>query len=192
MYERLDSQIAHYASELTADVNLTPQEARGVATAVAIEVRDPRFRRDKVIIGHVPLRARYDELGAFQRWMDLSMDTEDPAVTRARVIVQNYICFVYLPESLFEDLNSGSQPGSVLRRCAAFLTTHRVHAFRNAIAHADWTYSPDFAAIDFWKRDGSSFNVSQQELNFWQTLSRGVAYPAVTSLVAASEPARSW
>lgn len=141
----------------------------------------------------VPLAARIDELRAFQRWMDLTINSHDAAVARARIIVQNYVCFVYLPESLFKALLSGSQRGSVIRRCTSFLTSNPVRAFRNAMAHANWAYSPDFAGIDFWAKKGSDsdepmtkFSVSQQDLEFWQALSRVVAYVVVTRFDAPS------
>jgi hypothetical protein len=112
-----------------------------------------------------------------------------PAVTRAQVIVQNYICFVYLGEATFRALRKVAPTGSVLKRCCQFLTDNPVRAFRNALSHSNWTYRADFRGLVFWARKGSDpteemsrFEVDQQELNFWQSLSRAVAYAAYTSL----------
>ena len=114
-----------------------------------------------------------------------------PAITRAQVIVQNYVCFVYLDEACFRALRKTSKPGSVTRRCCEYLTDNPIRAFRNAIAHSNWTYTPDFRGLVYWARKGSDpyealfrFEVAQRELDFWQALSRGVAYAAYTSIEA--------
>ena len=127
---------------------------------------------------------------AFQTFMDSASAVHgNPATTRAQVIVQNYVCFVYLGEACFRALLIASKPGSVSRRCCKFLTDNPVRAFRNAIAHANWNYASDFGGSVFWARKSaapheplSRFEVSQPELDFWQTLSRGVAYAAYTVL----------
>jgi hypothetical protein len=82
-----------------------------------------------------------------------------------------------------------AKPGSVTRRCCEYLTDNPIRAFRNAIAHSNWTYAPGFSGLVYWARKGSNpdealsrFEVGQRELDFWQTLSRGVAYAAYTSI----------
>jgi hypothetical protein len=201
-YERLDEQLARFEATLATAARLDPDEARKVATTIAAEVRflDAEARSEVLAASPVPLSARIDELMAFQRWMELASGVADPAVTRAQVIVQNYVCFVYLSESCFKALRKVSRPESVTRRCAVYLTDHPVRSFRNAIAHANWTYSSDFSKLVFWARRGtdpgeplSQFSVPQVDLDFWQALSRTVAYAAFTSLeaVAAKRPLRT-
>ena len=116
------------------------------------------------------------------------------AMTRAKVIVQNYVCFVYLGEACFRALRKTSTPGSITWRCCVYLTDNPIRAFRNAIAHSNWTYARDFRGLVFWARMGSNpdealsrFEVSQTDLNFWQALSRGVAYAAYTSIEAVEQ-----
>lgn len=43
-YERLDEQMARFTSKLTAEVELSSEEAQSVATTVANEIQDPRFQ----------------------------------------------------------------------------------------------------------------------------------------------------
>ena len=57
------------------------------------------------------------------------------------------------------------------------------------MAHANWTYRGDFGAIIYWARKGDApdepmqrFEVVQDELTFWQALSRCVAYSAFSNL----------
>jgi len=64
-----------------------------------------------------------------------------------------------------------------------------IRAFRNAIAHANWKYKGDFSGIIFWARKGNQKNesltkweVNQEDLNFWQALSRCTGYVVLTEL----------
>lgn len=193
-YERLDSQLKAFSDRLMKAVGLQEAETGKVATLVAADVRflEPAARAQVRAASPVPLLDRLDELRAFQEWMDLASGIGgNPAVTRAQVIVQNYVCFVYLGEACFRVLRTTSKPCSATRRCCQYLTDNPIRAFRNAIAHSNWTYARDFGGLVFWARKGldpgevlSRFEVSQEDLNFWQTLSRGVAYAAYTSLEA--------
>jgi hypothetical protein len=152
--------------------------------------RDPR-----VVYPNHAVKRVLDELRAFQAFMDGATGSPNPAVIRAQVIVQNYLCFVYLGEACFRALLKTSKPGSVTRRCCKYLTDNPVRAFRNAIAHSNWTYTPDFGGLVFWARKGSDdteppsrFEIEQRELDFWQTLSRGVAYASYTTLETFAQP----
>lgn len=191
-YGLLDAQLAPFAEKLVTAVGLDQREARIVATSIAAGVRflEPSSRAAIFAASPVPLQDRVDELLAFQAFMDAASATRrSPAITRAQVIVQNYVCFVYLSEACFRALLKGSKPGSVTRRCCKFLTDNPVRAFRNAIAHSNWMYASDFSGLAFWARKGSApsepamrFEVSQNELDFWQSLSRAVAYAAYTTM----------
>ena len=86
-------------------------------------------------------------------------------------------------------LQKVAAPGSVTKRSCKFLTDNPVRAFRNAVAHANWQYRADFKALIYWARKGSDpaeelarFEVTQDDLGFWQALSRSVAYAAYTNL----------
>lgn len=191
-YQHLDRQIGAFSRELAALVGLQVSETGTVATSIAAETRffGPAARAAIVAASPVPLRDRITELTAFQAFMDyVPRASTNPALTRAQVITQNYVCFVYLSEACFRALLKESKSGSVTRQCCKFLTNNPVRAFRNAIAHSNWTYAANFDGLIFRARKGSDqnepltrFELSQSELDFWQTLSRGVAYAAYTSL----------
>jgi hypothetical protein len=195
-YRQLDRQLGAFSGGLRTAVGLTGDEAEKVATLVAAEVRflEPSQRAAVFAASPVPLHNRLEELTAFQAFMDTASRTHgNGPLTRAQVIVQNYVCFVYLSEACFFALRKNSKAGSVSQRCCKFLTDNPVRAFRNAIAHSNWNYTPDFGGLEFWARKGSDpnealsrFEVSQNELSFWQALSRGVAYAAYTSIDAAA------
>jgi hypothetical protein len=200
-YRQLDRQLGAFSGGLRTAVGLTGDEAEKVATTVAAEVRflEPSQRAAVFAASPVPLHNRLEELTAFQAFMDTASRIRgDPALTRAQAIVQNYVCFVYLSEACFRALLKNSKASSVTRRCCKFLTDNPIRAFRNAIAHSNCSYAPDFAGLVFWARKGSDaneplsrFEVSQNDLDFWQALSRGVAYAAYTSIETAGPKHRA-
>jgi hypothetical protein len=191
-WQTLDAQLARWSTRLMHDCKIAEDDGRKLATNIASEIRFlPQNAKDDIVAASpVPLVDRLQELHAFQGWMDtVHRSSQSPYIIRAQVTTQNYICFLYLPESCFRVLSKAAPPGSVTRKCSQFLTNNPIRAFRNAIAHANWTYRNDFGAIIYWARKGDApdepmqrFEVVQEELSFWQALSRCVAYSAFSNL----------
>lgn len=185
-WQRLDAQMATFEDRLANAVKLSPQASQKLATSIAADIRflSPKQKREILNSSPVPIGDRLSELQAFQDFMDFAYDAvrDKPYLSRAQALIQNYICFVYLPEGCFRAIAKVCPRDSVAKRCARFLDDNPVRAFRNAIAHANWRYRSDFEAIIFWSRKGSNpddplveFEVEQGELDFWQALSRCVA-----------------
>jgi hypothetical protein len=191
-WKHLDTQMQSFSARLTSEVKLNQEMASKLATTIASDVRFLSMEQKAEInaASPVPLADRLNELKAFQGWMDQACTIRNnPHVTRAQVLSQSYICFVYLPESCFRILAKVCPSGSAAKKCAQFLSNNPVRAFRNAVAHANWTYRADFNAIVYWARKGSDpneplekFEVEQADLSFWQALSRCVAYVAYSNL----------
>jgi hypothetical protein len=135
----LDAQIAAFRTQLKTKVGIEGDIAGKLATTVAGELRFLPVEAKNEILQATPVdvTARWSELTAFQAFMDqvAAGGTAHPAVVRAQVLCQNYVCFVYLGEALFRILAKSAPPGSTSRKCARFLTDNPVRAFRNAIAH---------------------------------------------------------
>lgn len=191
----LDTQLATFGRRLCAEVGLAQNEASMVATLIAAEVRFlPADLKDEIRrASPVSIDARYDELRAFQDWSDYATSIKGvPSITRASVIVQNYVCFAYLKDACFEVIARRASPESVVARVSAYLSSWPVRDFRNAFSHANWCYDDTFSGLNCWvlidarKRDGKmrEFHISQADLNFWQSLSRGAAYAAYEQLRA--------
>ena len=191
--QHLDRQLANFSTDLQSQVGLTADEAQKVATLVPADVRFlPKGVKAEIeAASPVPLSARRDELVAFQAWNDFARSVKaHPAITRAQVIVQNYVCFAYLKDACFDVVAQKAAADSVAARCSRFLTTGPVRDFRNAFSHANWCYKSDFAGLKCWvledaRRRNSplrEFEVSQNELSFWQALARGVAYATYEQL----------
>jgi hypothetical protein len=191
-WQHLDAQMKAFSTRLANEVKLTPEMAGKLATSIAADVRFLSSEQKAEIraASPVPLQHRLAELRAFQGWMDQAHTVRNnPLVTRAQVLSQNYICFVYLPEACFRVLSKVCPNGSAAKKCAQFLSNNPVRAFRNAVAHSNWTYRDDFGAIIYWARKGSDpdealqrFEVEQNDLSFWQAVSRCVAYAAYSNL----------
>jgi hypothetical protein len=191
-WKHLDTQMQSFSTRLTSEVKLTPEMAARLATTISSDVRFLSLEQKAEIkaASPVPLADRLTELQAFQGWMDQACSIRNnPCVTRAQVLSQSYICFVYLPESCFRVLSKVCPSGSAAKKCAQFLSDNPVRAFRNAVAHANWTYRADYRALVYWARKGSDpnepleqFEVEQDDLSFWQALSRCVAYAAYSNL----------
>jgi len=77
--KRLDQQLARYKTELQRDVSLNADECGKVATLVAADVRflPSEVKSEIRAASPVPLRARYDELVAFQAWSDFAVSIYD-------------------------------------------------------------------------------------------------------------------
>lgn len=191
--QKLNRQLAVHRKRLLGDVGLTADEASKVATLVASDIRflSPDAKAEIKAASPVQIAARIDELLVFQAWMDLAHSLpKHPTIVRAQVIVQNYICFIYLKDACFEVISKQAAPKSVAARCAKHLTRGAVRDFRNAFAHANWQYNSTYTGLECWVLQNSHnrsgplkhFRVSQDDLTFWQALSRAVAYATYLQL----------
>jgi hypothetical protein len=181
-WSNLDEQIGRWAGRLRDDALVPFSECRRLASAIATELTeapDDTIRR-LADASPVPVQARLDELVAFQAFSELINEVRHPAVIRARVIAQCYICFVYLKDRWFVSLAEAFPRTAAVALVARYLTSGRVRSFRNAFAHGNWRYAEDFSGIEFWDRGSTAPDkVSQDDMDFWQTLSRCVAYVSI-------------
>lgn len=187
-FANLDNQIYQFKDQLIKKVIIPVQNADRVSSIISEEIRRNKadFLSEMKKVTPIDIKTRLEELTAFQTMMDNLNSLEQPTnpeTIRSQVITQNYICFVYLKDTLFDVLKRKSEQDSTLKKCTNFLLNNDVRAFRNAIAHGNWKYNKEFSGLEFWAHKGSDtdkpmtkFEVSQNELNFWQALSRCIAY----------------
>lgn len=188
----LDNQMIQWGTKLRDDIGISLESSKNLATTVASEISAlPSESKQRIIESSpIDIEKRLDELIAFQGWMDYAHShPRNPYITRAQVITEIYVCFVYLGESWFRVIRQEMNSQSTTKKCCKFLTDNPIRAFRNAIAHANWQYNSDFSGLEFWARKGqddsepmSKFDVSQRDLAFWQSLARCVAYASFLSL----------
>jgi hypothetical protein len=100
----LDAEMRQWRNQLQNELEIMPPTCDRLASVIAAEVKalPPDSKQRVAAASLIPLSKRIEELRAFQQWMDIVAETNHPhaAVVRAQVITQNYICFVYLGESL--------------------------------------------------------------------------------------------
>jgi hypothetical protein len=190
--KELDNQLTMWKDKLVSDVKVPLDSCDKIATTIELEIErltDEEKGKLKEA-SPVDLKIRIEELLAFQVMMDTFNKMKPrPEIVRTQVITQNYICFVYLKDTLFETLKKISQPDTVTKKCCKFLLNNPVRAFRNSIAHGNWTYKQDFSGLEFWAHKGEpngqpmdKWEVNGDDLAFWQALSRTVAYSTYLTL----------
>jgi hypothetical protein len=188
----LDNQMKHWSAKLQSDLKISATSSETLASTIYKEVSELSEAQKKLLAESsiIPIQDRLDELKAFQSWMDFASNIKgNPGITRAQVITQNYICFVYLSEGWFKQLYKATNSGTATKKSCKFLTNDRIRYFRNAISHSNWHYKSDFSGIEYWSRKGedpnepmTKFEVSQSECNFWQSLARCTAYASYLSI----------
>jgi len=157
------------------DLGLDSIASNNLATAISLEIDNlsqSQMEEVKNTFTPIPIELVFEEINAFQQWMDLSTKIKGPLVTRAQVIVQNYICFLYLGDACFRRLSQLMPDGSITETTSKYLVSGPIRAFRNAIAHGKWHYSNDFSHLIYWDWDDPThknnvrWEVSQVDLDF--------------------------
>ena len=113
-----------FAPYLRDQFGITPPQSNHLASEIADEIQKLPREELNSVAGADPVgaQARLDELKGFQMFMDIVHAVEPhPAVIRAQVVNQNYICFVYLGDACFKALRKAAPSGSVTRKCCQFL-----------------------------------------------------------------------
>jgi hypothetical protein len=194
-WNKLDGIMRQFSPRLREDLGLTPEASYSLASTIASEVlalpREVlREIRDGDVVG---LHRRIEELTAFEWFMDFAGQVHETSgnnasLTRAQVVCQLYIVFVYLGDACFVRLRKSAAAGSVLKKCCRYLTDDKVRGLRNAVSHSNWRYADDFKGITFsyfedeQMTQRSEYTVRQLELEFWDKLARVTAYAAFQTI----------
>jgi len=181
-----DKQLAKYKNELISLVKIPEEYCDNLASQIQKEVQNNivELKNAMVIASPIEIQNRLDELVSFQSMMDIFNQMKPkPQIVRTQIIVQNYVSFVYLKDTLFEVVRKNSQPNTVLKKVSKFLVNNPVRAFRNSIAHGNWEYKSDFSGLIYYAHKDSKpnepmtkYEVTQNELGFWQMIARAFAY----------------
>jgi hypothetical protein len=190
--EYLDRQMLKWKDKLIQELKIPIKHCDCLASTIRDEINSltPEKKNSLVDSNPIDIKIRIEELQAFQVMMETFNQMKPrPEIVRTQILSQNYICFVYLKDTLFDLLKKTMPADSVLKKCCKFLLNNPVRAFRNSIAHGNWKYNDDFSGIEFWAYKGEpteslmdKWEVSQLDLSFWQALSRMVAYVSFLTL----------
>jgi hypothetical protein len=136
----------------------------------------------------VPPERYSEELDAFNKWMEIAhSNSGNPIVVRAQVMTQLYVAFVWLRDSVLAPAKEAVGTGTVLDAVVDFLRTGDRRRLRNAVAHGHWCYKPDFSGLECWAKPQQRgaherFEISGDDLERWQALSRGTAIAVLLAL----------
>ena len=194
-WQAIDDQMARCGPMLRDEIGLRGVECTELATTMADEIAPhlDAIAVDVATIADIPLRKRFEEMLAFQRYMDWVNGVSDhlgemrPIVTRMQVLAQSYFGFVYLKDNLLQALRSHVAQTTVTARCCNYLLSPPQVQFRHAVAHGNWCYLDDFSGLEYWARSArgkpnARYVVSDAHLGFWQSLARCVGYVSLQSL----------
>ena len=122
--KQIDKQMRAWSNKLIAKLKIKEEETQKLASTISSEIRwlSKEAKSEIKASSPIDIKNRHEELLAFQNWMDIVHTSENhPAVIRAQVIVQNYICFVYLNESCFNVLRKHVSSGGACKKCCNFV-----------------------------------------------------------------------
>ncbi|AFK05516.1 hypothetical protein Emtol_0246 (plasmid) [Emticicia oligotrophica DSM 17448] len=157
--KHLDNQLSIFRDLLQTEVKISEDKVDSIASTIATEIENIKdtLKSEILLASPVPLETRLEELSCFQTMMDtINKIRPRPEIVRSQVMTQNYVCFVYLKDTLFEVLRKKSETGSITKKCAKYLLNNPVRAFRNPIAHGNWKYKDDFSGLEFWAHKDNS------------------------------------
>jgi len=183
---RLDAQL-HDARRASEIPDLPEHTWSILATTIHAEIRG----LDEMTINRlrntmaIPPERYYEELVAFQAWMDIAHTmAAEPVIVRAQVMTELYVAFVWLRDPLLQPLADALQnPQAALSTVHQFLSNGHRRRLRNAVAHGRWCYRPHFDGLECWDgRPPQHFTVSDGDLQAWQLLSRGTAIAAILAV----------
>ncbi len=155
--KNLDVQFLQWKHKLIEEVKIPPNICDALATTVQNEIKELSEEniKDIKLASPINLATRLEELSAFQSMMDtFNQMRPQPEIVRTQILAQNYICFIYLKDTLFEKLRRALPTGSITKKYCKFLLSNPVRAFRNSLAHGNWKYKSDFSGIEFWAYKG--------------------------------------
>lgn len=186
-WEHVDLQMRKFRSKLMNDLGFDKATSSALATTFAQELKtlsEVQVRAIKESFGPVPIDLVFEEITAFQQWMELATEISDPVVKRAQVITTCYTCFLYLGDGCFRKLAKFMPKNTAVSRACRFLVSKPIKAFRNAFAHGKWHYqfTNELASIVYWDWDNLNsktdvrWEVNDLELEFWEKLARSTAY----------------
>lgn len=208
----IDKQIAPFEARIVNEIKMPGKLARVVASTVFDEVgaiADDKLLQQLRESSPLSIRHRLFLFEDFQIWDRAIMPTlTDPtsslpperirnAFLEMQAIVRMYMSVVFASDGLFEKL-AKSGPTET-RKCARYFRNNRMRALRNAVAHGNWQLvAPD--SLRYWARKGAGidpcphcrkpqqeeplevFNASNDDMNFYLALTRGVTWAALLAL----------
>lgn len=188
-WDKFNVKMLEFSSRLQVELKISVEESCELASILEKDIlalpkeEMLKFKTEMF----VELAERMNELKANENFMDFAdvfqgKNGLDPALTRAQVICQLYISFVYLGESCFVKMRKISLSGTALRKCCSYLTDFPVRGVRNSVAHSNWNYTKNCDGLIFhYFKDEARTELAttvfnQLDLEFSSRLAKIVSY----------------
>ncbi|MFN3370687.1 MAG: hypothetical protein ACK4Z0_04065 [Sphingomonadaceae bacterium] len=178
-----DDQVSRVLPRLDPEIIIPEQFQACVYSTILEEVYhlSNSLRKEIVDSSPVPIRSRLDTIEKSVAANAMLKSDLISVTSWSKTIIQNYTYFVFCADTIFRSLASHSDVGSISRTLGCYLRRTEYRHLRNSIAHGHWMISSE--SLIYWNKKNNRFNkyeVSEQELFDLWTLSRAVAYGALT------------
>ena len=200
MLEILDSIMQNYDQELTGDLKLSQVQVDKFAHAVEGDIRSLDMQRKEEIKAALKPLSLKDVESQFWTFEGMKMlarfigemekkhggDQASAIFASAQLNLENYFCFVFLRESLFEALSEKlkiTHNSSVLFKAAQFLLKDEVRILRNAFSHATWTVedSGGMNVLKYWDKN-REYTMSDKRWTFLRNMAHTISYVVIKNL----------
>lgn len=200
MLEILDMYMQDYEQELAGELKLTQNQLEKFARTIEGDIKQlDEQQRVEIIEALKPLSLK-DIESQFWTFEGMKMiasfiegmqnqcggDQASAIFASAQLNLENYFCFVFLRESLFEALRDKlkvSYNSSALFKAARFLLKDEVRILRNAFSHATWTVETSNGAnsLKYWD-NGKEYIMSDRRWTFLRNLASTICYVVIKNL----------
>ncbi len=191
--KNFNNLLARHEIRLIAEIGIPIQKTKSISTEIAIEVIEIKKILLDVLNNMyvVNINYRMNELYALDKVLyDKELILKNKNLYRILLNYQNYILFVYLKDTLFDVLKEVTNPNSITKKIAKYLTDGKVRYFRNSIAHGNYKLLDDSSGMEYWAEKDSKkqlplshFQVTIDELQFWIDLSKTLAITTYLTLL---------
>lgn len=196
--ENWDKSLSRHSYRLINDVGVEPQFLSQISTTIYHELSKLTFEQFNAIQGASPvdIEYHYQMLAQHEKALRDVPDMQNMLsveINLGLVIYSYYMTFVYFKDNCFDTARKNLPDRTISKRICRFLLANPVRAFRNSIAHGNWQFlysepnkqgiKTNLRRIVFFANNGESkpdvslqdmsrFEVTIDEIDFWQELSR--------------------
>lgn len=181
------SQVAQFAHEIEGDIKLLnkqqKEEIRAALEPLSLKDVESQFWTFE---GMKMLARFIDEMER-----EHGGDKASAVFASAQLNLENYFCFVFLRESLFEALSNKlkmTHNSSVLFKAAQFLLKDEVRILRNAFSHATWIVesSGRTNVLKYWDKK-KEYTMSDKRWTFLRNMAHTISYVVIKNLQGNSQ-----
>jgi hypothetical protein len=209
----LDEQFRPYAPRTVEVLKIPYEQANSLATTIFQEIThadDAQLLSDLEGSSPLSLKHRLFFFENYQIWEGfiapkltcpsshvLPAERVSNSFHEMLAIIQIYVSFVFAGDGLFQVLAKKAPKNSCVRKCSHYIRENPLRALRNAVAHGNWhLVYPN--SLRYWARKGpdpneplTQFDATADDMNFYLSLTRCVAWATLLSINEKSGAAES-